>query len=368
VAVLLGSCAVPGTTAKPSAPDATAIEKQTVAFVERLRLVKPAADAKAAEQYNRQLEEAWAFFIAHRKEVSLTLRRQLALELRKTGRNDFVLLDLGYFLYMHGEPGDREIAKTALFALNPHAEIVRFNRQELFEFAHAVAPEADERLLALVDAAFLRSGATIRIPQSGLTLDETSVCVFLYGAYGGDAERHLRRLLADKAVTRRALDILIWIGSPESNADVRSTLASADPEVVVRAVTFLATMGGPQGRHLLLGVNPRDLDARAREYYAKVRRPIEETNFAALRRRFGEEAEPMPDEDLKKRLAAMNAGYGRDVRVSPAAILDSGLTREFLIEQLMRTRGVLLRRVSAEVPADVQRTNALVNALRYREK
>jgi hypothetical protein len=81
-----------------------------------------------------------------------------------------------------------------------------------------------------------------------------------------------------------------------------------------------------------------------------------------------EEPERMPDEELKKRIAAMNAGYGRDVRVSPAAILDSGLPREFLVEQLTRTRGMLLRRVAGEVPADVQRTNALINALRYREK
>jgi hypothetical protein len=146
-------------------------------------------------------------------------------------------------------------------------------------------------------------------------------------------------------------------------------MLAADHETFVRAATFLMTMGGPQGRWLLLGVNPRELDARTREYYAKIRRPVEETTFLELRKRFGDgETQRIPDEELKTRIAAMNAGYGRDLRVSPAAILDSGLPREFLIEQLTRTRGLLLRRAAAEVPADVQRTNAILNALRYRER
>jgi hypothetical protein len=366
---LLGSCALPGTPAKSPASDAAGTEKQTLAYVERLRAVKPATDAKSAQQYNRQLEEAWKFFVANRREVSLTLRRQLALELKKTARNDFILLDLGYFLYVHGEPADKEIAKAAFFALNPRAEIVRFNQQELFQFAHEVAADGDDRVLPLIDAAFLRDRVTIRIPERNLRLDETAVCVFLYGAYGNGAEAHLRRLLADKAVTRKVLDILVWIGSPESNAAARSAMHAADHETFVRAATFLMTMGGPQGRWLLLGVNPRELDARTREYYAKIRRPVEETTFLELRKRFGDgETQRIPDEELKTRIAAMNAGYGRDLRVSPAAILDSGLPREFLIEQLTRTRGLLLRRAAAEVPADVQRTNAILNALRYREK
>jgi hypothetical protein len=357
--------------AKSPASDAAAIEKQTLAYVERLRAIKPATDAKSAEQYNRQLEEAWKFFVAKPRDVSLLLRRQLALELKTTARNDFILLDLGYFLYIHGEPADKEIARTALFALNPRAEIMRFNQQELFEFAHAVASDGDDRVLPLIDAAFLRERVTIRVAGRGITLDETAVCVFLYGAYGPGAEAHLRRLLADKALARKVLDILIWIGSPESNADARHAMSAADPEIFVRAATFLMTMGGPQGRWLVLGVSPRELDARSREYHVKVRKLAEETTFKELRNRLGagdEEAERMSDEDLKKRIAAMNAGYGRDMRVSPAAILDSGLPREFLIEQLTRTRGVLLRRAAAGVPADVQRTNALINALRYREK
>lgn len=367
-ASLLGSCAIIGTSAKAPASDAAALEKRALAYVEGLRAIKPATDPRSAEQYNRQLEEAWKFFVAKRKDVSLSLRRQLVLELKKTARNDFILLDLGYFLYIHGEPGDREVAKTALFALNPRAEIVRFNQQELFQFAHAVAAEGDDRVLPLIDAAFLRDRVTIRIPEHGLTLDEIAVCVFLYGAYGRGAEAHLRRLLADKAVARKVLDILIWIGSPESNADARSALSAGDPEIFVRAATFLMTVGGPQGRWLVLGVSPRDLDARSRESYVKIRRLAEETTFQELRKRFGDEPGRMPDEELKKRIAAMNAGYGRDLRVSPAEILDPGLPREFLIAQLTRMRDVLLRRAAAETPADVRRTNALINALRYREK
>ena len=219
----------------------------------------------------------------------------------------------------------------------------------------------------MIDAAFLRKRVALRLREANLALDEVSLCVFLYGAYGDGAEAHLRRLLADKAVARKVLDVLIWIGSPESNADVWSAMRTGDADTFVHGATFLMTVGGPQGRWLLLNANTRDLDARNREYYAKIRGAVEKTSFRELRKPFGD-AEPMPGEELKRRLAAMNAGYARDARVSPAAILDSDLPREFLIEQLARTRVVLLRRTAAEVPADVQRTNALINALRYREK
>jgi hypothetical protein len=313
-----------------------------------------------------QLQDAWKFFIANRKEVSLPLRRELTAELRKTARNHFILLDIGYFLYTHGEPADREIAKTALFALDPDAEIVRFNQEELFRFAHAVASERDERVLPMIDAAFLRKRADAAPCGMRTSRSTRSPCACSSTARTATARRRTCAACSPtRPVARKVLDVLIWIGSPESNANAWSAMRAGDPETFVHGATFLMTMGGPQGRWLLLNANTRDLDARTASTTRRSAAPSKRPRFASCA---SPSATPSRcGEELKRRLAAMNAGYGRDIRVSPAAILDSGVPREFLIEQLTRTRVVLLRRLAAEVPADVQRTNALINALRYRE-
>jgi hypothetical protein len=370
-ALALAGCAlIGGKGAADTAPVPTA-QRQAAAHVERLRAVRAATRPEEAQTFNRYLDEAWKFFLANPKDALPVIRRELAAEMARTPRNDFILLDLGFFLHEHGEPQDRAPARDALLALDPNAPVIRFNEQELFEFAHAVASDGDARLLPFLDRAFLRANRTIRIPQHDLTLDPTGSCVFLYGAYGAAAEAHLRRQLADAAVRRRVLEVLIWIGTPESNADVRSAMVAAahEYETFVRAATFLARMGGPQGRFLLLGLNARTLDPRTQEYYNGIRKSLERTSFAELARAF-ETAEPvrLPDAEVRRRLAAMNSGYGSSERVPPEALLASTLPREFLVEQLVRARERLLRRVAASTLGDVQLTDALLNALYYREK
>jgi hypothetical protein len=367
---VLAACALPTAPQKETAPVPTA-QRQALAHVERLRSVRAATKPEEAQTFNRYLDEAWKFFLANPKDALPVLRRELAVEMTQKPRNDFMLLDLGYFLHEHGEAPDRVPAREALLAIDPGAPVIRFNEQELFEFAHAAASDGDARVLPFLDRAFLRAKRTIRIAQHDLTLDETGACVFLYGAYGPDAEAHLRRQLGDAAVRRRVLEVLIWIGSPDSNAEVRSVMLSSarDHETFVRAATFLAKMGGPQGRFLLLGVNARSLDARTQAYYEGIRKALERTTFAALAKPFETAANVrLPDAEVRRRLAAMNSGYGSGERVPPEALLHSALPRELLIEQLVRARERLLRKIAANALTDVQLTDALLNALYYREK
>lgn len=349
LAALLAACAVPGATPPAAAPQMAAAsaapatpEREALAHVERIRAVKPGADAKQAADYNKQLEDAWKFFIATKRLALPVIRRELAAELKRNPRSDFVLLDLGYFLHVHGEPGDRELAHTALFTLNPGAEILRWNQQELFEFTQVVAVAREPRVLDFIDRAFLRGKIAVRMPEQGLMLDETAACVFLYGGYGQGAEEHLRRKLADPAVVHRALDVLIWTGTPESNVDVRAAMAR-DYEAYVRGATFLMGMGGPQGRFFLLNNPPRSPDARIQEYYAKVKPVAQAASFGELRK-------------------VIVAAGGN------ASVLDSETPRDALVAELLGTRSRLLRKVSRESFEEVRRLNVLMNAVRYREQ
>jgi hypothetical protein len=348
VACALGLAA--GCATQPAAPPAGAaaaaptLERQALNHVERIRAIKPGADARQAAEYNKQLEEAWKFFLANRTPSLAVLRRELAAELKKApaARNDFVLLDVGYFLHVHGEPADRGPARDALFTLDTAAEILRWNQQELFEFAQVVAVARDPRILGFVEKTFMRGKIAVRMPAQGLMLDETAASVFLYGAYGAEAEGHLRKLLADPAVLHRALDVLMWIGTPDSNVDVRAAMAR-DYESFVRGATFLMGMGGPQGRFFLLQSPPRSPDARIQEYYAKIRPVAQAANFAELRK-------------------VITAAGGS------TTVLESDTPRDALVAELLGQRSRLLRTVSRESFEEVRRLNVLINALRYREQ
>jgi hypothetical protein len=337
--------AAPG--AAPAVPLAPAIERQAQEYVEKMRAIKPATDARQAAEYNKQLEEAWKFFIAN-PEVIAVLRRVLAREVGLPQRNDFLLLDLGYYLHERGAPADRELAKSALYSLDPMAPILRFNQQEFFQFTQSVAATRDARVLAFIDRAFLREQIAVRFPEAGLTLDPTTACAFLYGAYGEGVEAWLKPKLhtpvSDRDLARRVLDILGWTGSPASNPDVKNVLIGAphDYETFVRTTNFLMNAGGPQGRSIVLAVQANDLDVWTRSYYDKIHGPARAVTFVRLR----ENLVSIP---------------------SAKEILDSERPRADLIAELTKKRNNLFRTITKESIAEIQRTNALINALRYRD-
>jgi hypothetical protein len=118
----------------------------------------------------------------------------------------------------------------------------------------------------------------------------------------------------------------------------------------------------------MLAMRVGDLDGRTHEYYAKIRPAIESTNFDSLRKQFGTAGTVKLSEDqVKVRLAAMNAHDGRDDSTQPMDILNSTLSRDFLIRELVAIRAKSFLRLSDEALSDVEMTNALTNALRYRK-
>jgi hypothetical protein len=342
----------------------------TIGHVDRLRTIEATNDAKAIESFNEQMDEAWRFFMANKPSALPVLRQVLSDEVNRGKPNNMVLLDIGTFLAGQGSEQDKVLARSALFALDPAAPIVKQNEKELFEFTHGVAAERDPRALTFIDKAFLDDKAEVFIPQHALRLDDTLICVFLYGVYGDGAEEHLRGQLQNPLHRHKVLEILGWIGSPSSVADVKAADAAApDFDTFVRVTAFMMKTGGPEGRTAMLEFRPDSLDPRSREYFAKVRPAIVAQNYRAIRQQVGPSNanRKISDDVVRERLVAMKANFGKDETTEPASILDSGLPRDELIRTLTEIRARTFHRLSDEALSDVEITNALINALRYRD-
>ena len=347
------------------------IEKQALTHLDKIKAIRADADEKTVAGYNKSLDEAWKFFNDNKASALPILRREITIELQRPTPNDLLLLDIGYYLHLQPDSSDKQLAKDALFKLNPASEIVNLNQQQLFYFTYAVAADEDPRVLPFLDKAFLRQKMSAYVAPHALTLDETLVCVFLYGLQAQASERHLRSLLADKALTRKVLEILIWIGTPDSVPAVsEAMLADRNYETFSRAATFLMKTGGPEGRAAMLRLNPKDFDAQSQEYMERVRPLIQATSYETLRKQFstGRDVAPLTEDTLKKRLADMFENNGRDDITDPSAVLDSTLPRTFLINELLRIRARMFRRLSNEALSDVVATNAILNTLYYRQK
>lgn len=357
----------------PSASSqATSTEQEVLRKLEQIRSIKVTSDTKLLDQYNKQLDESWKFFVRHKKEVLPVLNKQLGLELRKDKPSDFLLLDIGYFLYLEGDTLYKEEAKRALFSLDHNREIIKRNYQQLFQFTHRVASDGDPRVLEFIDKAFLyKTGISIFVPQHAMTLDGTLMCVFLYGIYGPDSEKHLRTFLVNPNVVKRVIEILIWVGSNNSITQVKKVMiASRDYETFGRALAYMLQTGGPEGRKIMLGLNPKDFDERSQQYYDEGHEAIEAQSYEGLKARFsGFSGDAyLSDNEIKRQLSDMYANYGKDESTNPVAILNSGLPKKYLIGELLKIRSRILYRISDEALSDVKLTNTLINTLHYRAK
>lgn len=377
----------PGASLRPDIADApiptqasAVAEQETVRRLAELRRLPLAGGDAAILAQRRQLDNNWRYFGDNKGAALPVLRRELAAELRKPKPQSLLLLETGYFLRQLGEAADRPLALQALLALDTSDPAIAQNSAQLFRFVHLSAQDRDPRLLPLIDQFFLRGKVTLFLPQHGFTLDETSVCVFLYGQYGRAGDAHLRTLLTDASVANKVLEILIWTGSPDSVPAVAALLqASRDADTFSRALSFLLRSGGPQGRDALLAFDPRQLEGKPREFYAQIQPQLRETSFATLREQLDElpaapslagkpqNARPkLDDASLRQRLDELYEHYGRYENVTPAQIAASTLPADFLIAQLTRIRERSFQRVSGEALSDIDMSNTLLNTLRYR--
>jgi hypothetical protein len=316
------------------------------------------------------MDDAWKFFQSNKAQVLPVLQTELKTELARAQPNDLVLLDIGMFVYANGGAEGRKAGVDALLKLNPQSPLVVANFKELFDFTYAAARDHDPRILPIIETVFLPSNREIFVPQHALRLDGTLACVFLYGAYGPELESILREKLADKALVKRVLEILVWLGSPASFPQVRNVvMGSKDYETFARATAYMMQAAGPEGRDFMLGLDANRLDTQSQQYLAKILPAVRSTSFESA----GKPLAKLPgdkvltDAEVAVRLRAMLQNFGKNDRTSPLAILNSGLATQMLIQNLIQIRSRTLHRLSDEALSEVERTNYLINALRYRK-
>ncbi len=344
-----------------------AVDQEVAKRVEALRHLQP--DPARAPEYNRQMDEAWKYYDEHAARARPALRAALAAEVAKPERSSMVLLDIGYYLYTHGNAQSKDVAVQALLGIDPDAPLMRQNIQQMFYFALSVADAHDPRVLDFIDRAFLRREVQLSLTPSNLTLDSSLISTFLFGVYGEDSEKHLWALLRDPKLERRALEVLIWVGTPASNAAVREAIYQyRDYETFARATAFLMQSGGPEGRDIVLHIDLTRLDAQAQKFYGVSKPRAEAVNYEWYKGLFDRSPGPerMSDADIRKDLAQTPGNPHPGRTLSPKAIYASTIPPEELIHLLLAARHAMFERVSDEGLGDVKTTNMIINGLRFR--
>lgn len=296
------------------------------------------------------------------------VREAVLAESALTPPNSFFLLDMGHFLVGESCP-DTAASAVAYAALDPADPIVRIGSQDLFEFGFALA----QRGLPATPEATLRAALTethdLPIPQHATSFDPTVQAVYLLAPFGSAGETAIAAALKQESSRDRALEVLGWIGSPASVPAVMGALGQDhDAETLERALQFLMTLGGAEGRQALQAFDAKDLAAAEQASLAKAREAIPKLSFHALRDEVGGGVTVKPASELRQRFARMIEDLGRDDSFEPSYVLDSDLPRAELTEWLRATRAAQLRRQSNEALNDVKITNALIFALSLRER
>lgn len=281
--------------------------------------------------------------------------------------NSFFLMDMGHFLV--GEScADNVAAAAAYRAIAPSDPVVRMGSQDLFEFGHALSIKAEASTLPAALRMVMAAGGAVSVPAHATTLDATLQGVFLLGPYGRASEAALAASLDEEASRDRALEILSWIGSPASTpAVVRTLRGDHDHPTFVRALTFLMSLGGAEGRHAVQSFDAGILAEGDRALLVQAQGASKTLSFEKLRQRVPGGGSVPPARALRERFARMIANAGRDDTFEPSNVLDSDLPRQELGEWLQATRAAQLRRLSDEALSDVEVTNMLLLVLSFRD-
>ncbi|WP_342116302.1 hypothetical protein [Pseudoduganella sp. OTU4001] len=355
----LAAILLAGVTALCAVAAAPASAQDLASYVDKIRRMPAAANAAEVGAQRVELNAAWRTFGNYREDSIPLLRRELALEVRAARPSPQFLLEAAYFLTVYGDDSDKPLAAQAALAIPPGAAL---DGPQLFRLLHAVAAGKDVRLLPLIDSAFLRASVALPLPQQGSQIDDAGLRVLLYGRFGAAGERHLAAVLRDESVVKQALDVLLLVGGPDSVAGVLPLLQSADMEVFTRAVNFLLRAGGPEGRQVLLTFKRPELPPEGVEFFVPIREQLARQPVTPR----GQGA--IPDAEVRRQLDALEASDGSYGDTNPAAIIQSNLPKQELMERLTRIRERSFARATNEALAEIETTNALLNAVRYRDQ
>jgi len=325
------------------------------------------------DELNKRMDDAWAFIEAHKSASIPIVEAELKKALAEKAPDQFFLLDTGNLLFTLQGDSAASLGIAALEKLDPSAEIVQANWEEVFHFAMKLGATGREsaRYLTQMDRLFLTNKTEIhffRAPHM-VQLNPSDIGSMVYGVTGEAGAQHLASMLDKTAPIRpHILQILRAVGSETEVPTVKALMESAkDYETLALCITFMMELGGPSGRAAVLALDRSQLEPAAKKYLDEVRPKAGQVSFAA-NVQILESLDKSTDSnsEIQRQLNNIEEHNGADNETSPAAVAKSGIPTDRLLAQMKRIRARTFRRETNHVFEDLEITNLLINTLQFR--
>ena len=332
----------------------------------------PKEKEKIAE-LNKRMDAAWAFIGTHSAVALPLVEEELRKALIAKTPDQFFLLDIGFLLLTHQGAKSADLAVSALERLDPHAEIVQANWEEVFHFAMKLGATGreSERYLNQMDRLFLTNKGEINFfrPPHVVKLNQLDIGCMVYGVAGEVAAQHLVGLLGQDSLNRaHILQIMRGVGSEADVPAVKALMDTAkDFETLSVCIGFMMEVGGPSGRTAVLALRGEQMDPKAQKYYKSIRSDVNKVSFASITATLEKmNKSNITDTKLQLLLDSMEQHNGADSETPPAAAPKSHLKTELLLEQMKRIRARSFRRENNHVFEDLDTMNLVINALQFK--
>lgn len=339
--------------------------------IENIKNIQFSKDQNVLDNNSKVLDQAWKYFSENKEIAMPIIAEQLKQELAKDVVNDFMLLDLGFYLRISNDSSEyNDISRAALYRLDPEDELVKLVSSQYFTYVHELAKDQDEGILDYIDKNFLFKPFETTIPQHSLKLDQVFCCVFLYGVYGADSEDHLLQYLDKEEHLELIFKILAFLGTDKSVERIYNIATpELDDETFMSAVFYLMSNGGKKGTDLITTFNKDKFKTRSQGLLEKIQEPLKTLTFDMIiqgYQAYGGDKE-LDDNELLNRMQTMYDNYGKLYDTSPMAFFNSKLPKEQLIHELNKIKYRYFYRISDETIGEVKVTIGIINALSYRD-
>jgi hypothetical protein len=348
-----------------------ALARQNLDGLRGIQLPKGPESHAQIETLNKRMDAAWGFFESHKDSLAF-VEEELRMESGAREPDQFFLLDVGHLLLTYEGADAALLSLSALERIDPKAEIIRSNWEELFHFAMKIGATGKDtdRYLVQMDRIYLPNETGVNFVQTPhvVKLTPDDIRCMVYGVGGQSAASHLCGLLKIPGSDReRIVPILNAVGSEENTPAVKAVLnATSDFKLISPCIYFLMEVGGPSGRAAVLGIDPSNVDAETKAYLSRMRPEVEKVSFPAFLEALSKiDPRTVGDSELQRLLDRMEERNGEDSETPPGAVLKSGIPKGTLLAQMKRIRARSFRRETNHVFEDLPVTNALINALQF---
>lgn len=323
---------------------------------------------------NKAADIRWKYFNKHKPDALLTIRKFVAEHVTKKNISNFAIIDMGLYLSLNGDESDKELAVNALMLLDVSSREAAINKQQLFQHVISLAQTGDERLLPFMVKQYLEKedsywGGNAMHPLYNIR--GAMLTAYMFGGMGELGEAYLVKLLSsDHAKSNRIIGALNWMGTPFSVKPVLDYIKKNQSfDIIAPALGFMIRIGGVEGKNAIKTFPDFVKDEKALEYVTKVMPSINKVNSGLLSMQLENITDfpaTLSDKKLENHIQIMLSNMGNDNEINPQALLNSNLSDDYILKQLLEIRKRMFWRLTKEGWDDIQITNVIINALQYR--